>query len=58
MFVPFIYWHPLGRIGCQEIDTARKDERMRPERRDFHELLYRDVNPGLIDSPMLVTTLL
>ena len=30
---PSIYWHHQGRMGCQEIDRERKEERIKPKHR-------------------------
>ena len=33
-----VHWHPQGRMGCLEIDRARKEVRMRPSKRELYEL--------------------
>ena len=40
LFSFYIYWHPKSRIGSQDQDGERKEERIRPKKRDLHELLF------------------
>ena len=35
---PSIYWHPQGMMKYQEIFRERNEERMRPKRRELHEM--------------------
>ena len=38
-----VYWYPKGRMGCQVKDREGKEERIRPLKRELHELLYTKI---------------
>ena len=54
---PFLYIGiPSGRMGCQEIDRERKEERMILKKREFHELPVTEiVKSGTITVYRLVS---
>ena len=43
MAVHVIISFPQDRMGCQEVDGEREEERMRLKKMGFHELLYTEV---------------
>ena len=46
-----IYWHQKHKMGSKYIDGERKEEKIRPKKRELHELLVKWYNLGLLDSP-------
>ena len=43
MLVFFFNWHPQGRMGCQEKERERKEERLRQKWENLHELPYTEI---------------
>ena len=43
LFSLHFHGHPQGRMGCQETDRIRKEERKRPKKRWLHELPYLEM---------------